>query len=43
MDATEKINEIKKVFELFHNGEDEDGFEFDCIDALMRIERIIKK
>lgn len=43
MDATEKIKEIKKVFELFPNGEDEDVFEFDCIDALMRIERIIKK
>ena len=43
MNDTEKINEIKQVFEMFHNGEDEDGFEIDTIDALMRIERIVKK
>lgn len=43
MNDKEKIREIKGIFEMFHNGEDEDGFEFDSIDALMRIERIVKK
>ena len=43
MDDKEKIIRIKQVFEMFHNGEDEDGFEIDAIDALMRIESIIKK
>ena len=42
MDSDFKIRKIKRVFELYHNGEDEDGFEMDSIDALMRIERIIK-
>ena len=43
MDDTMKIRKIKRVLELFNNGEDEDGFEMDTIDALMRIESIIKK
>ena len=43
MDDEEKIIRIKQVFKMFHNGEDEDGFEIDSIDALMRIESIIKK
>lgn len=43
MDNDTRIREIKRVFEIYHNGEDEDGFEMDSIDALMRIESIIKK
>ena len=43
MDSNTKISEIKRVFELYHKGEDEDGFEMDSIDALMRIESIIKR
>lgn len=41
MSDKDKIKAIKNVFEMYHSGEDEDGFEFDSIDALMRIESII--
>ena len=44
MKCSEKIEEIKKVFELYHKERDEyDEREFDSIDAMMRIEEIIKK
>ena len=43
MNDSEKINEIKKVFKMFHEGEDENGFELDTIDAMIKIERIIEK
>ena len=41
MDDSEKVKRIKEVFDMFHKGEDENGFELDTIDAMMRIERII--
>ena len=43
MKCTDKIKEIQKVFDLFHKGYDIDGREFDMIDAMMKIEEILKK
>lgn len=43
MNDAEKIKEIKEVFRMFHEGEDENGFELDTIDAMMRIETILEK
>ena len=41
MDDSEKIKRIKNVFDMFHKGEDENGFELDTIDAMMKIEGIV--
>ena len=37
LNDTDKIKEIKKVFRMFHEGEDENGFELDTIDVCMII------
>lgn len=45
LDDTQKIIEIKKIFKMFHNGEDEYGYEidWDTIDVCMKIEQILKR
>lgn len=43
MNDSEKIKAIKEVFKMFHDGEDENGFDFDTIDAMMRIESILER
>lgn len=42
MNDSEKIKAIKKVFKMFHDGEDENGFEIDTIDTMMKIESILE-
>lgn len=41
MKDSEKISLIEKVFEMYHD--DDDEFDMDSIDALMRIESILRR
>ena len=43
MNDSEKISEIREVFKMFHEGEDENGFELDTIDVMLRIEQILER